>query len=91
LGVFGYFPTYALGNLYAAQFFEAARKAIPKLTDHIKQSELAPLREWLRTNIHQHGQQFRAGELIRHVTGEPLSTEPFMRYIRTKFAPIYGL
>jgi carboxypeptidase Taq len=61
------------------------------LTDHIRRGELSTLREWLRTNIHQHGQQFRAGELVRRVTGEPLSTEPFMRYIRAKFAPIYGL
>jgi carboxypeptidase Taq len=91
MGTFGYFPTYALGNLYATQFFEAARQAIPDLTDRIRRADLTTLREWLQANIHSHGQTYRAGELVRRVTGKPLSTDPFMRYIRAKFAPIYGL
>ncbi|HVP13629.1 MAG TPA: carboxypeptidase M32 [Phycisphaerae bacterium] len=91
MGTFGYFPTYALGNLYAAQFFEAAHRAIPDLTDRIRRGELSPLREWLRTNIHVLGSRYRAGDLVQRVTGNPLSTEPFMRYIHGKFAPIYGL
>jgi carboxypeptidase Taq len=91
MGIFGYFPTYALGNLYAAQFFEAAQEAIPDLTARIRRGDLATLRGWLRANIHVHGQRFRATELVQRVTGRPLSTEPFLRYIRAKFAPIYGL
>ena len=55
LGIFGYFPTYALGNLFAAQFFEAAQAAIPELEEQIERGELLPLREWLRENIHRHG------------------------------------
>lgn len=91
MGMFGYFPTYALGNLYAAQFFEAANRAIPNLIERIRRGDLGVLREWLRSNIHRHGRRYRAGELVRQVTGKPLSTEPFLRYIRDKFSPIYGL
>ena len=88
---YGYFPTYALGNLYAAQFFAAARKAIPDLSEHIRRGDLRPLLDWLRTNIHQHGQCYRAGELVQRISGQPLSPEPFFEYVRAKYFPIYGL
>ncbi|HKQ48755.1 MAG TPA: carboxypeptidase M32 [Phycisphaerae bacterium] len=91
MGAFGYFPTYALGNLYAAQFFAASRKAIPDLSDRIRRCDFRLLLDWLRTNIHAHGQRYRPAELVQRVTGAPLSIEPFMDYLRTKFSPIYGL
>ncbi len=91
MGVFGYFPTYALGNLYAAQFYAAAERAMPDLATRIRRGELDSLLEWLRANIHRHGQRYRAGELVERVAGKPLSIEPFMAYIRGKFSPIYGL
>ena len=91
MGVFGYFPTYALGNLYAAQFFAAARRAIPDLDDRIRNGDLKALLEWLRTNIHRHGMRYRANELCKEVTGQPLSIKPFMDYVKGKFEPIYGL
>ncbi len=87
----GCFPTYALGNLYAAQFFAQARKEIPDLPQRIAENDHAPLREWLREKIHRHGQRHRAAELVERVTGKPLSTEPFLRYVREKFSDIYGL
>ena len=90
-GAFGYFPTYALGNLYAAQFFAAAREALGDLGASIRGGNLRPLNEWLRTHIHRHGMRYRAGELVRLVTGKPLSIEPFMTYVNAKFKPIYGL
>lgn len=91
LGTFGYFPTYALGNLYAAQFFEAARAALPDLDALIERGALRPLLEWLRTNIHKHGKRYRANELVRSVTGRDLSPEPFVRYLHEKYKPLYGL
>lgn len=91
MGALGYFPTYALGNLYAAQFFAAARRAIPDLDERVRSGDLAALRDWLRTNIHRHGMRYRAGELCAGVTGQPLSTTPFLEYVRGKFGPIYGL
>ncbi|MBW7906746.1 MAG: carboxypeptidase M32 [Phycisphaerae bacterium] len=91
MGAVGYFPTYALGNLYAAQFFEAARAAMPDLDDHFRRGSYAPLLEWLRRNIHRHGMRHRAAELVQAVTGRPLSAEPFVRYLRAKFEPLYGI
>lgn len=91
MGAFGYFPTYALGNLYAAQFFDAAKKAIPDLPDQIRAGRLRPLLDWLRETIHRHGQRYRAADLVQRVTGKPPSIEPFLAYVREKFSPIYGL
>jgi carboxypeptidase Taq len=91
MGIFGYFPTYALGNLYAAQFFEAAQRALPDLEGQLARGELKPLREWLHANIHRHGQRYRVAELVQVVTGRPLSHAPFINYLNGKFRPLYGV
>jgi len=91
MGAFGYFPTYALGNLYAAQFFSAARQAIPDLDDRVAGGDLRTLLDWLRENIHCHGQRYRATELVEKVTGQPLRVGPFLDYMRGKMSPFYGL
>lgn len=90
-GLLGYFPTYALGNLYAAQFFEAAACDLPDLLGAIGRGELIPLREWLRDKIHRHGRRYSAAQLVQRVTGAPLSPEPFLAYLRSKYRPLYGL
>ena len=90
-GSFGYFPTYALGNLYAAQFFEAADRQLGGLDRQFARGEFGPLREWLRENIHQHGRRWSAAELAERVTGRPLSCEPLIGYLRGKLFPLYGL
>ncbi len=91
MGTFGYFPTYALGNLYAAQFFATARNAIPDLDDRIARGDFKTLLDWLRENIYRHGQRYTATELVEVVTGSPLSVTPFIQYVRAKFSPVYGL
>lgn len=88
---FGYFPTYALGNLYGAQFFEAAKAGSPAIGEELERGETAALLAWLRENIHRHGKKFTPGELVRRVTGQPLSHAAFMRYANTKFGDLYGL
>jgi carboxypeptidase Taq len=91
MGTFGYFPTYALGNLYAAQFFAAAQRDVPDLQDRIARGDLRTLLDWLCDRIHRHGQRYRAGELMQVVSGRPISADAFMEYIQAKYAPIYGL
>jgi carboxypeptidase Taq len=91
LATFGYFPTYALGNLYAAQFFDKARQELGDLDATIARGELQPLREWLREKIHRHGKRYRAAELVKVVTGRDLSHQPFVDYLKGKFRPLYGL
>jgi carboxypeptidase Taq len=90
-GTFGYFPTYQLGNLYSAQFFQAARQALPDLDEQIASGDMRPLRAWLRENIHQHGMRYRANELVKVVAGAELSHEPYIDYLKSKFKPLYGL
>jgi carboxypeptidase Taq len=91
MGILGYFPTYALGNLYSAQIFAASRAALPELDAQIARGELVPLREWLRENVHRHGQRYRAGELCEKVTGAPLSHAPLVDYLNKKYRALYGL
>ena len=89
-GYFGYFPTYTLGNLYSAQFYEQAKKDIPDLAGRLESGDLLTLREWLRTNIHQHGRRYRANKLCEKLTGRPLSHKPLMDYMTAKYRGIYG-
>lgn len=87
----GYFPTYALGNLYASQFFARILEDHPTLWDDIAAGNFAPLLDWLRTNIHSVGRRMTASELVRHVTGKDLSAEPYLNYLETKYSELYNL
>jgi carboxypeptidase Taq len=89
-GLVGYFPTYTLGNLYSAQFFAQARKDLPDLDEQFSQGNFAGLLGWLRENIHQHGQKYRAKDLVKRVTGKPLSHKPLISYMNKKYGEIYG-
>lgn len=90
-GAIGYFPTYALGNLYAAQFFEQAESEVGPLNEQFRRGEFQPLLGWLRQKIHRHGRRMRAAELVQNVTGRPLSHEPLLRHLERKLRPLYGL
>ncbi|MCC7474805.1 MAG: carboxypeptidase M32 [Pirellulales bacterium] len=90
-GAFGYFPTYSLGNLYAAQFFEQAGRDLGDLDAMFARGEFMPLREWLRTRIHSEGRRYPAAKLGLRVTGQPLSHDALIRHLRRKFTPLYGL
>jgi carboxypeptidase Taq len=91
MGAIGYFPTYTLGNLYAAQLWDAIGTAIPDLDAQLARGELGGLLGWLRTNVHQHGRRYTAPELCERATGRPLSHEPLLRYLEGKLRPVYGL
>lgn len=86
----GYFPTYTLGNLYCAQFFEKAIKDIPDLHKQMEKGQFADLKAWLNKKIHAHGKRYRAAELCQKVTGKPLSADPLLRHLEGKLRPIYG-
>jgi carboxypeptidase Taq len=91
MGGLGYFPTYTLGNLYAAQFMEQARKDLGDLDSDFRRGEFGRLKSWLNDRIHRHGQHYRAGELCRRLTGRPLSHQPLLAYLRGKYKPLYGI
>ncbi len=84
-GLFGYFPTYTLGNLYAAQFASAMEKDLGSLDTMIRAGKLSPMREWLRDKIHKHGREFPAAELCLRATGKPLDAGYFLKYLEGKY------
>ena len=84
-GAWGYFPTYTLGALIAAQLFAAARAAVPGLVDGIGRGEFAPLFEWLRQNVHGKGSLLSTAELVQSATGAPLGTAAFEAHLRERY------
>ena len=90
-GAFGYFPTYSLGNIYAACLFEAAGRAIPDLPERMAAGDFAPLLQWLHTNIHAKGRQLPPRALIAAATGQQPTAAPLVRHLRAKAAAIYGV
>ncbi len=90
-GLIGYFPTYTLGNLYAAQLMEAARVDLGDLDSQVKTGDFKPLLEWLRQRIHSFGQCYHPGELVQRACGKPLDAKPLINYLRQKLEPVYGL
>lgn len=90
-GLFGYFPTYTLGNLYAAQFFAKAEEELEGLDTLFHKGEFAPLREWLIFHVHRHGRRYAPQALVEQCTGSPLSHEALIDYMKRKFGEIYQL
>lgn len=84
MGAIGYFPTYTLGNLYAAQVWEAVQRDLPEVERAIAGGDFSALLGWLRERIHQQGRRYSAAELCQRVTGQPLSADPFFRYLEGK-------
>lgn len=84
-GAFGYFPTYTLGAMYAAQLFQTARQALPQLDDAIAAGDLSPLFNWLRQHIWQHGSSLSTETLIRQATGETLNPDFFRRHLEQRY------
>jgi carboxypeptidase Taq len=86
IGLFGYFPTYQLGNVISVQIWEQAREELGDLEEQFARGEFTPLREWLREHIYRHGARYPPQKLLRRVTGSDLDPEPYLEYLRTKFA-----
>lgn len=87
----GQFQGYTLGNILSAQFMDSATKAYPGIPGEIESGEFGTLHGWLKEHIYQHGRKFTASELVERVTGGPLSTEPYLGYLRTKYGELYQL
>jgi carboxypeptidase Taq len=90
-GIIGYFPTYAIGNVLAAQLWRAVRASLPDLDADIARGEYGALREWLREKIHRHGRTLTPPELIEQAVGGPLDPAPLLEHLRGKYEALYGL
>jgi len=87
---FGYFPTYALGNVVSVQLWERAEADLGELDEQFERGEFAPLAEWLRENVHRHGRAFTPQELLQRVTGSPMDPAPYLRYLERKLGELFG-
>jgi len=84
-GSFGYFPTYTLGAMTAAQFYTQAKKDFPNIPSEISVGNFTTLISWLKENIHSQGSLYSADELTKKITGEKLNAEIFKNYLKTKY------
>ena len=91
MGAFGYFPTYTLGNLYAAQLLEAMRRDLGDIDAMISSGDWSPMLDWLRPRIHERGNQVTPSKLIEDATGRAPTPEPFLNYLEQKYRALYQL
>lgn len=91
LGAIGYFPTYTLGNLYAAQFFETFTATHPHWAEQFSKGNLAILADWQKEHIHRFGRQYLPEDLCEKVTGKQLTEKPYLSYLEKKFFPLYHI
>jgi len=90
-GLIGYFPTYSLGNLIAAQLWEAVQRDRPQLHEEIAAGQCGPLLRWLQEKIYQHASSIEPTRLIELSTGAPLDHRPFLDYLWGKYSGLYGI
>ncbi|NHN65912.1 carboxypeptidase M32, partial [Haloarcula sp. JP-Z28] len=88
-GAFGYFPTYTLGSVLAAQLDHHARQDIDGFDDHVRAGEFGPIHDWLTEHVHQHGARYRTDDLVEEATGESFTAEHFLDYADEKYRALY--
>jgi carboxypeptidase Taq len=85
-GSFGYFPSYALGCLIAAQLWETLEQELGPRDEDLRRCEVLPVQRWLAERVHRYGRRMDTAPLVEHATGRPLEIKPFIRYV----APLAG-
>lgn len=91
MGAFGYFPSYALGNIYASHIFPAFEQSHPDWKTRVGTGELLFIKEWLSLNVYRYGRQYTTQELLEKITHQPLSSKAYTDYLTNKYSEIYGL
>lgn len=89
-GLIGYFPTYTLGNLYAAQLFDAAGRDLGDMASNFRRGEFQPLLHWLREHVHQIGRRLKPHEIIERATGKKPESLPLVKSLRERYSALYG-
>jgi carboxypeptidase Taq len=91
MGAFGYFPSYALGNLYGLQFWSALRSDLPNVDEAIEAGRFSLILAWLRDKIHSMGRRLDPVDLLAAATGKALDSGPFIDYLESKYGALYSL
>ncbi len=89
-GYFGYFPSYALGNIYGGQMLEKMNKDIPDWLNGVTEGKIGPMKKWLVENVHMKARLYDPGDLIQEITGSGLSAKPFLSYLDNKYSALFG-
>jgi len=89
-GLYGYFPSYAIGNIYSGQITAAITRDMPEWRQNLSQGELGPVNNWLKTSIHTNGDLYDPEELIEKATGSRLDAQPYLQYLNQKYRTLYG-
>jgi carboxypeptidase Taq len=89
-GLYGYFPSYALGNIYDGQITAALNKSLPNWRSQLSEGKLEPVNDWLKDNIHNRGNLCDPEELMKRATGNTLNSQPFLQYLNGKYGSLYG-
>ncbi len=90
-GLYGYFPSYALGNIYSGQILKAIEKSNSNWQNQLAQGNLEPIRSWLKNNIYNKGNLYDPAELVKKATGSELTVKPYLNYLQDKYSTIYGV
>jgi carboxypeptidase Taq len=88
-GLYGYFPSYALGNVYSGQILAAMEKDIPNWRKQLEKGNFKNIRQWLVKNVHSHGNLWDPVDLIEKITGKGLSVKPYFNYLNDKYSKLY--
>jgi carboxypeptidase Taq len=89
-GYYGYFPTYALGNIYSGQLLSRIHREMPDWKDHITKGNFHNVKQWLVENVHSHGNLYDPADLIKKITGEQINANHFLDYLNEKYSKLYG-
>jgi carboxypeptidase Taq len=89
-GSYGYFPSYALGNIYSGQILATMEKDLPNWRKQIEKGNFNPVKNWLIKNVHSYGNLYDPSELIRKITGKELDVKPYLNYLNEKYSKLYG-
>jgi carboxypeptidase Taq len=89
-GYFGYFPTYALGNIYSGQIFALMKKDMPNWKDYFAKGNFQPVRQWLAKNVHSYGNLYDPADLVRKITGKEINVKDYLDYLDEKYSKLYG-
>jgi carboxypeptidase Taq len=91
VGLVGNFPTYALRNLIAVQTWESMERDLPDIADQMAGGEFSSLLGWMQNHVHAHGSKFKTQELMKKIAGSKIDPAYYLRYLRKKYAQVYGL
>jgi carboxypeptidase Taq len=89
-GYFGYFPSYALGNIYSGQILATMEKDLPNWRKQLEKGNFTPVKDWLIKNVHSYGNLYDPSDLIKKIAGRDLNVKPYLSYLNEKYSTLYG-